>query len=193
MEQVQADESVDEPRFLLIARREEGVEYSRGCRIGSSPSAFVESNWLNRKGLVEQWSELVSKNMQRESSEEEYEFYVYRHGVKVFDKSTFHWDGHYRYGYDTPQYLEHENECDVQEAKDREEITAIYLEVLREATLLVGKARTAAQLEKEREAEREVKKAREDRLALFKKLYAEFGGDGDASTPGRPARDSTQP
>ncbi len=155
--------------YLFIARKEESVDYCRGCRMASYSGDFFFENWLSREELIKKWGEYLHKNLNLRCNESSYEFFIFKDGIQVYGEYGSCWDGDKRNGYaDTEEHA-------AQQQSDMEEITSIRTEASAVANELQRLQEKKKMQEATDTAQREADKARQERQAQFEKLKQEFG------------------
>ncbi len=110
--------------YLLIAYKENSVDYCRGCRMASYSSDFVLENWLSRENLVKEWAKCLQINMNLSCNESGYSFYIFKEGVLLFEVSQVYVQLAHKYQWnDDDIYTE---EFDSKELFLTNEITSIF-------------------------------------------------------------------
>ena len=151
--------------YVFIAYKPDSTETSRGCRMGSYSSDHAV-HIVDRKGLVNIWAQYLQKNLNLDCQETEYEFWVFKDGVMVFEERCITWDdGTYRDVNDTDEIIIE---------AEKAEINDVY----KEASILAAKndktEKSQKALESQKAAQATLEKSRQARLEQFKTLKKEF-------------------
>lgn len=173
-----AEEIVDEPKlepkFLFIANKPDSADYCKGCLMASYSSDCIIENMLSEEQVIKQWTDCLYKNMNLRCNEAEYQFYIFKDGVKVWGEYGSTWDGGERYAINSDLYFENFSLIEAQEKAGIQQIEAMFCKAKAAAELMQNADK--AKKEKDRvEAYLKQQEADKERRRLeFEKLKKEF-------------------
>ena len=164
--------------YLFIAKKEDSVDYCRGCRVASYSADFQMQNWLTRDQLIADWGDYLHRNMNLDCNEAGYKFFVFRDGIKMFDddnSSGVTFDASEQYGYGSVEFDKNYERLELEAADANCEMTEIYALARAEANRLQGAKVTKEEREAAEKALRDAETAKQSRRTQFEHLKKEFG------------------
>lgn len=112
--------------FIFVAYKPDSVDNCMGCRVGSYSSDHTIKHMLTTDALVDEWAVHLLKDLDADTNEVGYYFWIFKDGIKVYDEWLPYWDSR-ELGY-SDAWLDEATCQDIDELKqaDTAEIKDIY-------------------------------------------------------------------